>query len=430
MAEPAGPRQDEEQLFRPEVVAQQQSQWLGKVLLAPRLSHTLFAIFAAVSVVGILALLFFGGFTQKARIAGWLVPEQGIVRVFAPRDGRVVRLHVREGTRVEKGTPLALISNEIETRASGETGSEVIRGLSSRRESLAGEQERRRQIYAQQAGELSARLETLEAEQASIARQMDLQRRSIELAERNAERLRTLLERGFATALRSEQADQDVLEQIANLETLQRAHSAAEREQRVVSAELAQAPLRSQDALALLERDSAELGQEVAEAEAQREFVLTAPQDGIVTSIQATAGGAVGTSTPIFTILPAGSRLEAQLFSPSRAIGFVRPGQTVVMRYKAYPYQKFGTYRGTVMGVSATAVNPAELAQVPLNLVNPAGANEPVYRITVRPARPSVIAYGEPLPLQPGMELEADIVLERRRLIEWVLAPLYTLTGR
>ena len=60
-----------------------------------------------------------------------------------------------------------------------------------------------------------------------------------------------------------------------------------------------------------------------------------------------------------------------------------------------------------------------------------AGASsEPVYRITVELARQTVTAYGEALPLQAGMTLEADIALERRRLYEWVLDPLYTVTGR
>jgi membrane fusion protein len=28
------------------------------------------------------------------------------------------------------------------------------------------------------------------------------------------------------------------------------------------------------------------------------------------------------------------------------------------------------------------------------------------------------------------MQLEADVIIEKRRLIEWVLDPLFTLTGR
>jgi membrane fusion protein len=41
-----------------------------------------------------------------------------------------------------------------------------------------------------------------------------------------------------------------------------------------------------------------------------------------------------------------------------------------------------------------------------------------------------ITAYGQSLPLQPGMQLEADVVIERRRLIEWILDPLFTLTGK
>ncbi|ETX05787.1 MAG: hypothetical protein ETSY2_20910, partial [Candidatus Entotheonella gemina] len=54
----------------------------------------------------------------------------------------------------------------------------------------------------------------------------------------------------------------------------------------------------------------------------------------------------------------------------------------------------------------------------------------PVYRIVVRPERQTVTAYGRPMPLQPGMQLEADVIIDRRRLIEWVFDPLYTLTGK
>jgi membrane fusion protein len=48
----------------------------------------------------------------------------------------------------------------------------------------------------------------------------------------------------------------------------------------------------------------------------------------------------------------------------------------------------------------------------------------------VKLVRQSAIAYGRAAPLQPGMQLEADLIIEKRRLIEWVFDPLYTLTGR
>ena len=62
------------------------------------------------------------------------------------------------------------------------------------------------------------------------------------------------------------------------------------------------------------------------------------------------------------TLVPAGARLEARLYGPSRAIGFVRPGQRVLLRYEAFPHQKFGQYEGVVRSVSRSTVGPAELA--------------------------------------------------------------------
>jgi membrane fusion protein len=117
--------------------------------------------------------------------------------------------------------------------------------------------------------------------------------------------------------------------------------------------------------------------------------------------------------------------MEAHLFAPSRAIGFIRPGQEVQLRYQAYPYQKFGIHRGMVAAVSKSAVSPAEIPQPVAEL-----SREPVYRIRVVLERQQVIAYGEPQPLHAGMAVEADVIVDRRRLIEWVFEPLYSLVGR
>jgi membrane fusion protein len=112
----------------------------------------------------------------------------------------------------------------------------------------------------------------------------------------------------------------------------------------------------------------------------------------------------------------------------------VRPGQRVLLRYQAYPYQRFGHYEGVVVSVSRAALSPSELPVQLAGLTSltgfGSGAAEPIYRVTVALASQSVMAYGAQVPLQPGMTLEADVALERRRLFEWVLDPLYAVTGQ
>jgi membrane fusion protein len=128
-------------------------------------------------------------------------------------------------------------------------------------------------------------------------------------------------------------------------------------------------------------------------------------------------------------IVPAGSKLVAHIFCPSRAVGFLRVGQRVLLRYAAYPYQKFGHHQGSVLSISHSAVSPGELPARLAGLSSLVGTTEPVYRVTVGLASQGITGYGEALPLQPGMLLEADVLLERRRLVEWMLGPLHTLAG-
>ena len=144
------------------------------------------------------------------------------------------------------------------------------------------------------------------------------------------------------------------------------------------------------------------------------------------------SGAKADTGAPLLSIVPPTMQLEAHLYGPSRAVGFVRPGQRVLLRYQAYPYQRFGHYEGVIASVSRAALSPGELPPQLAGLTSLTGSAgaEPIYRITVTLASQSVTAYGEQVPLQAGMTLEADVALERRRLFEWMLDPLYTVTGR
>jgi membrane fusion protein len=420
----------EQPLFRAEVFAERQSQWLGTVLLAPRISHRLFTAFALVTATAILATLVFADFTRKARINGWLVPDQGLVRIFAPMSGVVTRLHVTEGSEVRKGTPLIVLSTELQSEALGATREEIVRRLIRRRDSLTAERELQRQVHVQQMQQLAGRLAALVSEQRNLERERDLQKARVDLAEQTAQRQRRLRDSGIVPVQRVEQAEEERIDQAMNMRALERNWAAIEGQRLSLEGELRNLPLQHRALLADIERNIATLEQELAETEAQRQIVIPAPQDGTVTGIQAELGGSANTAVPLLSIVPSGSRLQAQLFSPSRAIGFVRAGQKVLLRYEAFPYQKFGHQEGVVVTVSRSAVGPNELTQQLSGLTSLYGTNEAVYRITVDLTSQTVTAYGKSVPLQAGMQLEADVLIENRRLIEWVLDPLYTITGK
>jgi membrane fusion protein len=125
------------------------------------------------------------------------------------------------------------------------------------------------------------------------------------------------------------------------------------------------------------------------------------------------------------------SILQAQLFAPSRTAGFVQPGQTVWLRYSAFPYQKFGMAEGRVTKISRSPIAPQDLPSGQGQaLVNAAQANEPMYRITVRLPRQTVNTYGTQTRLAAGMSLEADVRQDSRMVWEWILEPALAVVGR
>ena len=78
-----------------------------------------------------------------------------------------------------------------------------------------------------------------------------------------------------------------------------------------------------------------------------------------------------------------------------------------------------------IIGIARNPLAPSDLGFTP-----PDGSREPLYRIKVELESQSIGAYGKPEPLRPGMQVEADILLDRRRLIEWIFEPILSLAGR
>ena len=98
----------------------------------------------------------------------------------------------------------------------------------------------------------------------------------------------------------------------------------------------------------------------------------------------------------------------------------VAPGQAVRLRLEAWPAARYGHLDGRVVEVERVPMTPGDLAALPLPVVSPGG--EPRYRITV--ALDPIPADWAGRDLLPGLRLQADVMLERRRLIDWMLAPL------
>jgi membrane fusion protein len=125
--------------------------------------------------------------------------------------------------------------------------------------------------------------------------------------------------------------------------------------------------LRQANQLAATDRQISAVKQELAESEARRTVLIRAPEAGVATAAFAEVGHSVDSGLPLVSIVPSNTQLEAELYAPSKSIGFIKSGDAVNIRYQAYPYQKFGIYKGQVLSISRSSIPPAELARTVQN---------------------------------------------------------------
>jgi len=414
-------------LFRDQALAAARSQTLGKIVLVRPPSFALLTGFAALLAAATVTFLVFGSYTERSRIAGQLISDAGLGKVYAPQAGIVLERHVIEGAAVKPGDVLFVISSERSSASQGATQAAISGEVRERAASLSGELETTRRLQERERESLALGVSGLQDEFAQLDAQIRSQQDRVQVAEGSAARYRRAYELKVVSIEVEQQKAGELLDQRTRLEALERDEIALKQRLYVAKADLASLPMKQQNQLADIDRRLAETSAQLAESEARRRIVVTAPQAGTATAVLTNIGQYVDGTKPLVTLMPAGALLHADLYAPSRAVGFVRPGDPVLIRYQAFPYEKFGHSQGTVESVARTALSKSELDAVE---ISDSATAEPLYRITVRLASQSIQAYGRAQPLQSGMLLEADVLRETRRLYEWVLEPLYSVAGK
>ena len=410
-------------LFRQEAIDAQREKLLGEVSLARPVPLWAFTAVALAFAIGLVSFSVWGEYARRERVDGFLALDSGAARLLAPEAGLVADLLAKEGDEVAAGQPLIRLSFERGTASGGTSGELVQKEFTERRSVLEREQLQARALGVQQTEILRRKIDDLQRELAQFDLEIKANQSRLASARNEFQRAEDLYKDKFYSESKLIEFRNNVLDQQVKLESAKRQRASVERELSSTRAELPTVELKTQTQLEQIRRQMSELQQGSVQEEAKRENVIRAPVAGVLTNVAANRGEAVAADAPLAMVVPKGSGLHAQLLVPTRAIGFVQPGQEVVLRYDAFPFQRFGQYRGTVLRVSRTVWSPGER-------VGPVTVREPVYRVDVKLDAQSVDSGGQQLALRPGMSVNADILQEKRKVWEWVFEPVLALKQR
>ncbi|MDD2684997.1 MAG: HlyD family type I secretion periplasmic adaptor subunit [Gallionella sp.] len=174
---------------------------------------------------------------------------------------------------------------------------------------------------------------------------------------------------------------------------------------------------RTMEDLLSTSRDRDAIGEQLQKADKRHRLVtLTSPADAVVLEIaKLSQGSVVKGAEPMFTLVPLGAELEAEVQINSIDVGYVRAGDTVQLKFDAYPFQRHGTLDGKLRTISEDAFRrDAALGQ---------GADA-YYLSRINFGKSKLKRLPEQTRLLPGMTLTAEIKVGSRSVISYLLWPL------
>jgi membrane fusion protein len=371
------------------------------------------------------AFLFFTQYARVERVPGLIQPDAGAIKLTTTRAGVISTVFVKEGQSVAAGAPLMKLA--LDATVDGGHVSGLYSTATAQQEDAIGALTEARRASAQEQQAYSATKQAgLADEIRRLQAQLDLQRGREALSEQNVASARELFEKRLLPAIQLRQREDNLLEAKISVSALERQLDETRTALAQARIEARRAQAEEASARADIAKSRAELMEKRATFAGEGEVLLTAERAGRVAALAARPGQTAAPGAQLAILLPQNSKLTAELWVSSKAIGFVRKGDRVRLMYDAVPYQRFGVGGGTISEIADAPVAPADQ---PAD-VEPRETRESLYRVVAVLDRQSVGAYDREWPLMPGMRLSGEIILDSHSLIDWVLDPILAMRAR
>lgn len=412
----------QERLFRDEALdALNMNRYGRPIAKIPRLWAYLAALLGLIVVCAVWYLTT-STYSRKEAVAGWLIPDEGLVRLSAGQLGVVESLMVEEGALVAKGEPILILSSDSGLVGGGRATEALLTEISREQSELET------QIYLAETGvdsdirSLRASIASMKREQEILQDQIVEQDRRMRIASGLLVRYENLLQEGAGFQMEVERQREAVSAQRQSKSALTLRLQSLTRERQLREDRLEKLPLEKKEAVSQLRTQLSVLVQRRTELLSRGQQVITSPVTGTITMLGAKYGSSIDSRHVLAEILPERSSLFAEIYLPSRAIGLVEEGQVVRLMFEAFPHQRFGSGEGVISRITHTTLRPEEIP-TPLRM------EESAYKAYVSLKAQSINAFGRSFPLRPGMTLQAEIILEERTFLQWLLEPVIARRG-
>ena len=412
-----------------------------------------------VAILFVLLLLWaiFGQLDIIASTEGKLVPES-FVKIVQPADAGIVQeILVKEGQAVTQGQLLMRMDRQL-TQADLNTLNQDVTSKRLQLRRIQAELSNQplriekddapalfNQVFAQYLAHRQQYENELGQEQQVLAKaKHDLVtaeelltklHKTVPTYQQTAQAYQDLVKDGYVGKIEAEDKQREAIEKEQDLKaqysTVAGLRAAITQSERKIAAIIGTYHRQLQDEYVQLKTELTKAEQELSKVEHKSQLLeLRAPHAGIVKELSThTVGTVVSPGTVLMTVVPQAEPLQAEVAVKNEDVGFVHVGQTVQVKLAAYPFQKYGMLEGTVvhLGADANEANPNNGGNSSANSNNPTAnpaANNLTYKAHIKLPVQSLTVDGQPLKLQAGMLVNAEIHQGRRTVWEYLTSPV------
>ena len=412
-----------EPLFRSEVYAARAVPGLGTVRIGASRLATVVSLLLLISTLSALAYLSSATYARTVAVSGFLTAAEGAVKVGVEQGGVILAVHVTVGDVVDSGDPLLTVGSALAIDVNGDASSH--HSLTERMDQ--GFEERLTQLQQQTLGiserhrlssaRIRVELARLDGQRGELSTARALRRERLAMAESKGRALDRLRKQRVITEL-------DWMDHEALVLRLREDLLATESELSTVISQREAGLLQAAEIDAAYDvellRSAAhmsELRMEQDRTAVSGQRVLLATRSGYIDTLEAQPGMITQPGITLLSIVPGTNELRARLLIPDRAVGGVGIGQTLRLRFDAFPHQHFGAIPAQLVSLASTISASGET-------LGPFRPTEPVFLGEARLVKSTESVERWPVDLREGMRFTADVELEQRTLLEWLLEPL------
>jgi HlyD family secretion protein len=165
-------------------------------------------------------------------------------------------------------------------------------------------------------------------------------------------------------------------------------------------------------------RDRDGVTEQLAKADRHLKLIrMVAPADGVVLEIgKLSVGSVVREAEPLFTLVPLGAELEAEVQIDSVDIGYIKQGADVHLKVDAFSFMKHGMLEGKIRTISQDSFKR--------ETKDTNGGGLDAYYLSRIPYTGKLNRLPPGVRLLPGMTVSAEIVVGHRTVMSYLLYPL------